>query len=125
MLYPSAVTDHDSGYMSSLSQTSGGKVGFFRLSFLKLLNFAGDVLISEYGMTPTFPKEADCFFEELAAEQYSQSLLLLCQAAIPSTNHPSGEASPENICLGKARGTVYSSDSKGSFKKSKPAKIEI
>lgn len=82
MLYPSAVTDHDSGYMSSLSQTSGGKVGFFRLSFLKLLNFAGDVLISEYGMTPTFPKEADCFLKNW--QQNSTLKACFFSAKLPS-----------------------------------------
>lgn len=94
----------------------GERFDFFRLSFIKLLIFPGDDLISECGLIVTFPKEEDYFFKELAAEQYSQSLLLLCQDAIPSINHPLGEAFPENICLGRARTAPSSCDSKESFK---------
>lgn len=85
---PSAETDHGSGYVSGLSQSSGGKVWFFRLSFLKLLAFPGDVLISECGLTFTFPKEEGYFFKGLAAEGAHRKLA----PSLPSC-HPRQEPS--------------------------------
>ena len=87
-----------------------------------LLIFSSDVLISECALTFTVPKEEHYYFKQLAEEQKSQSCLLLCQADIPSTNHPLGEASPENIYLGRTRTIPSSSDSKGRLKNRKQHK---
>lgn len=104
-LSPSAETDHGSGSMSSLSQSSGGMVWFFRLSFLKLLVFPGDVLISEVSLTFRIPKEEGYIFKELTAEQHSSSICsFAAELPSPAINQLRGEGdSHQTVCLSRVR----------------------